>query len=495
MSSKHIPCKNFASGSCRFGDRCHFLHSAAAAGRSSGGAGGRSGGTGEASGTKPKVNVNVDGFVESSILVAARLIARQRGYKETYHNEASKVVSFCDAQRTVRVNVYYTTRTVGTSLSHPRQGKTQLFRRNVSNEELRRIFDDPRVHTGYGYHRVQDAGHKHGGGGGGGSGGKRRRTGEDGSAAAEDDRPPEDEKAALKAQVALLDAEIAALQRERLTASVALAEIERKERETAELAEKKRQEEVRRRREAAAAEARRQAEIEAAEAERRRVAAVEAEREARGNYCDYYVTDAKFVGKLWDGSTTKCVALGSIGNEDSETAVMMIYESGESAWSSGLPKGLHNKLNGRQRSLPAPTYIAMGTKGRYYLQFACGEVIWGGDFGDHEFDASVRRMNDVVCVAFGEYATSWFIVQSGGGYSYQGIPTALCDAVKKNEHKTIEHVSLGPKGEWWIRWEDGGSSASGMSDKCSKAWDKIANNFNIKRVLYGPDDDWFIRYS
>ena len=40
-------------------------------------------------------------------------------------------------------------------LKHPRQGKTQLFRRGIeSYEELAAIFENPRTHTGKGYQRV-----------------------------------------------------------------------------------------------------------------------------------------------------------------------------------------------------------------------------------------------------------------------------------------------------------------------------------------------------
>ena len=51
----------------------------------------------------------------------------------------------------VRINVYYTTGTVGTCLEHPTQGRTQMFRRNVTLAELEGIFRYPRVHTGKGY--------------------------------------------------------------------------------------------------------------------------------------------------------------------------------------------------------------------------------------------------------------------------------------------------------------------------------------------------------
>lgn len=41
--------------------------------------------------------------------------------------------------------------TVKTPTSHPRQGKTQMFRRDLSGEELQRVASNPRPHTGKGY--------------------------------------------------------------------------------------------------------------------------------------------------------------------------------------------------------------------------------------------------------------------------------------------------------------------------------------------------------
>lgn len=54
-----------------------------------------------------------------------------------------------------RINVWNGRRgqTVGTYVDHPKQGKTSLFRRWVTNEELKQIFKNPRAHTGKGYRK------------------------------------------------------------------------------------------------------------------------------------------------------------------------------------------------------------------------------------------------------------------------------------------------------------------------------------------------------
>ena len=86
-------------------------------------------------------------------LDAIRSIANKHGYEELSHSEDSRVVSFRGGPaKSTRINVYYTTGTVGTCLNHPKRGKTQLFRRDMSLDNLENIFENPRVHTGGGYY-------------------------------------------------------------------------------------------------------------------------------------------------------------------------------------------------------------------------------------------------------------------------------------------------------------------------------------------------------
>lgn len=57
---------------------------------------------------------------------------------------------------TSRINIWENkggTFTVGTAVNHPKQGKTQLFRRGVYPKMLESIFENPRVHTSRGYKR------------------------------------------------------------------------------------------------------------------------------------------------------------------------------------------------------------------------------------------------------------------------------------------------------------------------------------------------------
>ena len=82
-----------------------------------------------------------------------RDIAERASYNEIQFNEKSRLISFRRDTDATRINVYYSTGTVGTCLNHPKKGKTQLFRRNVDIDQLELIFFDPRSHTGKGYYR------------------------------------------------------------------------------------------------------------------------------------------------------------------------------------------------------------------------------------------------------------------------------------------------------------------------------------------------------
>ena len=84
-----------------------------------------------------------------------REIAAEGEWPEIDHQENIYMLSFKRAE--TRINVYYSTMTVGTCLNHPKKGKTQMYRRNVNEAELRKILANPRVHLNKGYRERKDA--------------------------------------------------------------------------------------------------------------------------------------------------------------------------------------------------------------------------------------------------------------------------------------------------------------------------------------------------
>ncbi|HDL19916.1 MAG TPA: hypothetical protein ENH30_01425 [Nitrospirae bacterium] len=84
------------------------------------------------------------------------LIKMADGQGWTPHSYQPKIqmLSFVKADekgKTMRINIYLSKMTVATCLEHPGKGKTQMFRRLVSDPLLKRIFANPRCHSGRGY--------------------------------------------------------------------------------------------------------------------------------------------------------------------------------------------------------------------------------------------------------------------------------------------------------------------------------------------------------
>lgn len=77
-------------------------------------------------------------------------LAKTAGYDLIDFQEKIGMVSYW--QDGVRINIYLTKLTVATCIDHPKKGKTQLFRKNITIEQLKKIFDNPRQHTGKGYY-------------------------------------------------------------------------------------------------------------------------------------------------------------------------------------------------------------------------------------------------------------------------------------------------------------------------------------------------------
>ena len=351
-----------------------------------------------------------------------------------------KVVSFVPARGNTnpltRLNVYFTTMTVGTCIDHPFQGKTQLFRRNVTLEQLKEIALDPRIHTGQGYRQVV----KH-----------EKRTREE------------------EAQENVTLGEEAEL-REELTRLLDRAEMIKEA--------LKGIEEKRRKEEAEAEEKRRKEAVKAEEA--KRTAALE----ARGTCYDYSLHEScrAFVDEYFNDST-KIIALGGDG-------ILGVEDDG-STWWSCVPKQLDNKLRGRQKSLPPPRHVAIGPNDLYYVEFEDGSWQCAGNIAD--CDRESLRENRVKRVAFGADENEIFILYENGGYSHRGIPDVLASTVEKSYRKSvIEDIALGPHGEYYMRCRNGFSCWQGDSSFL-RAMAKYKNW--VTSVGFGDDNQYFIRYK
>ena len=229
----------------------------------------------------------------------------------------------------------------------------------------------------------------------------------------------------------------------------------------------------------------RQAAAEAAEewewSETRRV------QQARGTRQCYSIQSIYHEGTEIDfSSTTTCVALG-------DNNIMMFHESGGWSWNGTPTKLLHNKLQGRQSHLPAPTYVSLSADDRYYIEFSDGKSEWVApdSFGD-KIHAESR---DVLSVAFGEDWDTWFVVFNNGYWGCGGnIPDGLLQRLASRNHRgDLTFVSLGPSGEWFVSAQNGKTWWGGVDDDQLD----LASPYRerITSMVFGGSRDIHIRYN
>ena len=441
-----------------------------------------------------------------------RQLAHECGLEEIYWNEHSKVISFrslslssSSTKRSyedtsspshshdypTRYNVYYTTGTVSTSMDHPRQGKTQLFRRNVDLALLQDIFLNPRIHSDLGYKfknnnklscsskRVK-----------GGILRNLRYTSDDKNNDDDDDDDDhndaaEGEEDAAKRQMVKLVAERKAIDTEIKEIQAILDEHERL-REVKRQKEREEKERQRREEEAAEEAARKAAEEarKAAEAARRK-----ALQTARGKFGTWrgLRESNDFRSNFTNDST--CIAIG--GNTH-----LILYENGSWAYSSGLIDGVHQKLKTRALSHPSPKYIAMSADNvRYYIRFANGKSEWVGPDSMTELLQGTSR--EVRSVAFGQNYQDYFVVFEDGGWQYSGVPDGLVSKLNARQKRgDLERVSLGPNGEWFLSAKNGRAWWGNCSDLFYKDVKEVMDEAgDIVDIQFGETGTWFIRYK
>ena len=83
-------------------------------------------------------------------LLQIDVLAKKHGWTIIKYHPNNYVLNL--VRENVKMNVYLSTMAIQTAMNHPRAGKTQLNRKNLTKKELERIFISPRVHTNKGYY-------------------------------------------------------------------------------------------------------------------------------------------------------------------------------------------------------------------------------------------------------------------------------------------------------------------------------------------------------
>eukprot|EP00755_Sulcionema_specki_P013875 Sspe_Gene.55166::Locus_30373_Transcript_1_1_Confidence_1.000_Length_1480::g.55166::m.55166 len=242
----------------------------------------------------------------------------------------------------------------------------------------------------------------------------------------------------------------------------------------------KKKEEERRRKEEEEREKREKEEEERRKREEEEAKRQEEERKTRrGRHCTFLLGSSHEVNKHFTPEV-RCVATNGEGT-------IFIYDSGRWRYMGYIPPGLYKLLKGRSGNLPQPTYVALGSSDRYYIQFADGSAQWvGPDSMTEDVDTE-----DVATVAFGAEYDSYFVVYRTGGYAWCGIPDGLAHLLQsRQDRQDLTCVSLGDLGEWYVAARNGRWWAGG--DDCTNRIPPASKN-GVAFIDFGGQGTYFIR--
>ncbi|KAL7483428.1 hypothetical protein ACHAW6_009073 [Cyclotella cf. meneghiniana] len=194
-----------------------------------------------------------------------------------------------------------------------------------------------------------------------------------------------------------------------------------------------------------------------------------------------------------------------------------------------LPKPLYKQLF-RKRG-PFPEYIALGTRGRYYVRFEDGTFKFVGPSslkacliktrphesaeakrGSRFFKNNKNRKDEmdnrqhpfaVASIAFGNKYEDFFLVRNDGSWEYNGdLPRSLEQLLQDRRGRgDLKWVSLGPNQEWCLKANNGRIWWGGVSKEVDEHLTGIliedeenasACCHDLKFIDFGEDDTFFL---
>lgn len=188
------------------------------------------------------------------------------------------------------------------------------------------------------------------------------------------------------------------------------------------------------------------------------------------------------------GKQVTCVSTNGRG-------CVFLYGHGGVAYTSHIPKQLYQKLKSLKKSNSArPNYIAIGTRDRFYASFHNQTFEWKGPKSLGILLKKVRKPPR--SVAFGGNYDCYFVVHHDGSWecSNKGIPEALDENLNMVEN--LMCVTLGPKGEWFIRTENGRLFWGGITDELDELVQSLLEQDRYLNFMdFGEDGSYFVSYD
>lgn len=161
---------------------------------------------------------------------------------------------------------------------------------------------------------------------------------------------------------------------------------------------------------------------------------------------------------------------------------VFLYGNGGVAYTPSIPKALYQKLRQLRSSSYSsrPSFVALGTRDRYYVSFNDGTADWKGPGAlDKLLKKAISQAKLPRCVAFGSTYDSFFVVFNDGSWQYQGrgIPETLeAKLAARNDRADLEVVNLGPSGEWFLKASNGRMWWSGISNLLDEKVQSVLNS-------------------
>lgn len=386
---------------------------------------------------------------------SVRRIAKEYNLEEIQINDASRMISFrkalgrgCEGGP-VRINVYYSTGTVGTALCHPVQGRTQLFRRNCSYQDLHEVFENPRWHSGKGY--------------------QRRRIAEDKCIAAEVETSTfHEERFALSQSLFQLDSEIQDLIESRKAVLLSLLQYEDDRLDEAKKeAERKKQEKLKQIRDM---------EAEEGKAFRSR------SWQKRGENVQMRLGTSP--AEMIDVDSVIVALLDNDGLVAMNTKNRYVFHG-------HIPNRLYQLLRTRAASHPHPVALSMGSCGRFFVKFSNGKTEWCAQ--NAALDA-ILLAGTTERVAFGADVNTFVALTAKGPLWKGSLPSRLKRHLLGN--REIHNVSLGPHREWFVAFKDGHSEGGGFDSVLNASWSQCRRKKEtVRDLVFGSGGTFVMRYS
>ncbi|KAG4081307.1 hypothetical protein H8356DRAFT_1079984 [Neocallimastix lanati (nom. inval.)] len=173
----------------------------------------------------------------------------------------------------------------------------------------------------------------------------------------------------------------------------------------------------------------------------------------------------------------------------SDNAWYIKWGDGRQSWNN-LPHSLHNKLNGRQKSLPEVVFLSLSPNDDWFVRFADGSTGWSVCSDEMDLLLQDKAHRGVQKVIFGQ-DKSYLIMFANKETAWNGIPYLLHKKImERQEEKDVylDEVALSGDGSWYVKFTDGRYGWYGLPSTLDHELER--RDDGAKKLWLSPANDW-----